>query len=181
MKNVIVLTGSVRPNSASTQVAKLVEAELMKHENVSAKVVEVGELNLPFFNAPVSPSAEGYEATDENVKAWESMVEYADAVVWVMPEYNNSISAVQKNAIDWLYAEWKDKPLSVVGYGWYGGANVLKAIESPIRVLKPDVRSTVGLGFMKQIEVDGTLKDQAGVDELLVPAINDLLAESSNK
>jgi len=30
--------------------------------------------------------------------------------VFVAPEYNHGTSAALKNAIDYLYAEWNDKP-----------------------------------------------------------------------
>ncbi|NCU30441.1 NADPH-dependent oxidoreductase [Candidatus Saccharibacteria bacterium] len=177
MTKVLILTGSARPNSVSTQVAKLVETELQKREGVTPDVVEVAELNLPFYNATISPSAEDYVATDENVKAWSDMVTGADAVVWVMPEYNHSISAIQKNAIDWLYKEWTNKPLAIVAYGWYEGANVLESVKWPLKVLKSDVRATAGLGFMKQLEVDGKAKDQAAVDQILSTTVDALLAE----
>lgn len=176
MSNVVILTGSARPNSASTQVAKLVEAEVKKHQGATAEIVEVADLNLPFYNAPTPPSAEGYEITDANVQAWSDTITNASAVVWVMPEYNHSMSGIQKNAIDWLFKEWNDKPLAIVAYGWYAGANVLESVKLPLKVVKPDVRATVGLGFTQQLNIDGTAGNQAQVDEALAPAIDNLLA-----
>jgi len=179
MKNVVILTGSARPNSASTQVAKLVESELLKRGGVAPEVVEVASLNLPYFNAPTPPSDEGYEITDENVKAWSEKIKSADSVVWVMPEYNHSMSGIQKNAIDWLYTEWKSKPLAIVAYGWYAGANVLESVRMPLKIVKPDVRAEVGLGFMKQLNVDGTAKEQDEIDAVLSPAMDALLEDTA--
>ncbi|OYW43087.1 hypothetical protein B7Z28_01050 [Candidatus Saccharibacteria bacterium 32-45-3] len=176
MKHVLLLTGSARPNSASTNVAHIVKAEVDKHKDIASEIVEVSSLNLPFYNATTSPSADDHEIVDENAKAWSKKVTDADAVVWVMPEYNNSMSGIQKNAIDWLFKEWENKPLAIVAYGWYAGANVLEAVKSPIRITKPDVRAEVGLGFMKQINIDGTAKEQNEIDELLAPAIKKLVA-----
>ena len=175
MTNVVILTGSARPNSAGNNVATLVAAELQKHGDVTPSIVNVAELNLPFFDAPLPPSAEGYEATDRNVRAWADIINGADAVVWVMPEYNHSMSGIQKNAIDWLYAEWTDKPLAIIAYGWYEGANVLEAVKQPLKVIKPALTAAVGFGFTKQLDLDGTVKDQALVDERLTPAVGALL------
>ena len=176
MINVLILTGSARPNSASTNVAKLVAAELKKHDDVTPEVVEVASLNLPFYNSDTPPSAENHEITDKNVQVWSEKVTAADAVVWVMPEYNHSISGVQKNAIDWLYKEWTDKPLALVAYGWYAGANVLEAVKLPLRVIKPDVRAEVGLAFTKQINMDGTAHDEKQLSADLAPVVDALLA-----
>lgn len=173
--NVLVLTGSARPNSAGKNVAQAVASQISANEGVTADVVDVAALGLPFFNSPIPPSADEYEITDANVQAWAEKVKAADAVVWVMPEYNHSISGIQKNAIDWLYKEWNDKPLAIVAYGWYAGANVLEAVKLPLKVVQPDVRAQVGLTFNQEIELDGGAKDQAALDAVLAPAMKALV------
>ena len=173
--NVLVLTGSARPNSAGKNVAQTVADQIATNEGASADVIDVAALALPFFNSPVPPSADEYEITDANVQAWGEKVKVADAVVWVMPEYNHSISGIQKNAIDWLYKEWNDKPLAIVAYGWYAGANVLESVKLPLKVVKPDVRAQVGLTFNQEIELDGSAKDQAALDAVLAPAMKALV------
>lgn len=58
--------------------------------------------------------------------------------MFVTPEYNRSIPAVLKNAIDFLYAEWNDKAAGFVSYGAdAGGARAiehLRAILGELRV-----------------------------------------------
>ncbi len=63
-----------------------------------------------------------------SVTALRAAAAEADATLVVTPEYNGSIPAVIKNAIDWLSRPFgdgalKDKPLAVIGgsYGQYGG------------------------------------------------------------
>ena len=84
-------------------------------------------------------------------------------MIWLMPEYNHSITGIQKNAIDWLYKEWKDKPLGIVAYGFYEGKYVLESIQNVIDVVSPDVRHKTGLGLMKHINPDGTIAEEEAV------------------
>lgn len=175
MSKVLLLTGSARPNSVSSKVAAEV-AEAVTRSGNEANIVEVASLSLPFFDAPTPPSADEYAITNPAVQAWSDQVEAADAVIWVMPEYNHLMSGIQKNAIDWLYSEWKDKPLALVGYGWYEGANTIAAAKHVCDIIKPDLRAEVGLGFMKQLNVDGTPLDAAAVATALDEAITKLVA-----
>lgn len=121
IKNVLVVTGSVRPNSVNQSIVPLVVAELEKQGAV-ANVADIGAMNLPFYNAPTPPSAPDFIPPNEPAKQWTKLVADADAVVLVTPEYNHTMSPVQLNAIDWIFKEWRDKPVALIGYGWSSGA-----------------------------------------------------------
>ena len=43
------------------------------------------------------------------------------ALMFVTPQYNWGYPASLKNAIDYLFREWNDKPAIVVSYGSRGG------------------------------------------------------------
>ena len=174
MSKIVILTGSTRPNNASEKIAKIVAEHIISNGIGEAEIVKVAELGLPFYNAPTSPSDESYVATDPAVIAWGQKVASADAVVLIMPEYNHAISAVQKNAIDWLYKEWNAKPVILVGYGWYEGKNVLDNARLVMSIPKATVVAEVGLGFMKQINPDGTPADSVAVTERLSAAFDAL-------
>lgn len=45
--------------------------------------------------------------TKEHTKAWSAKIDSFDAYVFVTPEYNHGTSGALKNAIDFLYKEWK--------------------------------------------------------------------------
>jgi NAD(P)H-dependent FMN reductase len=64
-----------------------------------------------------------------SVQNFAEMVAKADAIVMVTPEYNHGYTAVLKNAIDWLYAEWINKPVGFVGYGGVGGARAIEQLR----------------------------------------------------
>jgi chromate reductase, NAD(P)H dehydrogenase (quinone) len=67
---------------------------------------------------PYAPGAQ----PNEGVERLRSAVAFADALLFATPEYNGSIPAVIKNAIDWMAADLDDppppiidKPVAVVG------------------------------------------------------------------
>ena len=177
MSKVLIVTGSVRPNSINSKVVELVRADVEGREGHEAQIADLGGLNLPFFNEVMPPSAEGYEIKDEAVRAWSELVKGADAVVLVSPEYNHSLSGIQKNAIDWLFSEWVDKPVAFVAYGWYAGAHSLDQLREISTVLqwKP-VEKTVGLQFSKDIDLDGSVIDDEAVSAGIAEAVDQILA-----
>src|SRR5437899_8486479 len=69
-----------------------------------------------------------------HTKRWAAKIASLDAFVFVSPEYNHGIPAALKNAIDFLFAEWKDKAAGFVSYGAAGGA---RAVE-PLRLVLPE-------------------------------------------
>jgi NAD(P)H-dependent FMN reductase len=117
---VLVLVGSLRAASINRQLAEL--AVESAPDGVSLRLFDrLGE--VPFYNEDIDN-----DDVVESVVALRQAAADADAALIVTPEYNGSIPAVLKNAIDWLSRPYgasalKDKPLAVVGaaLGQYGG------------------------------------------------------------
>jgi chromate reductase len=108
-KKIAVIVGSLRKESYSLKVAKALIAlapELLTHE-----IIEIGDLQL--YN-------EDLEKTPPN--AWTRFREHLkgfDGVLFITPEYNRSVPAVLKNAIDvgsrpYGNSAWDGKPGAVV-------------------------------------------------------------------
>jgi NAD(P)H-dependent FMN reductase len=122
---VLALVGSLRAASINRRIAELAAA--VAPDGVTVTVFEgLGE--LPFYNEEIDPAVGGGEHEPAPVAALRAAAADADAALVVTPEYNGSIPAVVKNAIDWLSRPFgngalKDKPLAVVGgaFGQYGG------------------------------------------------------------
>lgn len=117
---VLVLVGSLRAASVNRQLAQL--AAETAPDGVTVTVFEgLGE--LPFYNDDIDR-----EPVPAAVAKLRAAAAASDAALVVTPEYNGSIPAVVKNAIDWLSRPYgagalKDKPLAVIGasMGRYGG------------------------------------------------------------
>lgn len=118
MKTVKLIIGSTRKGRVGKPIADWL-VSTAKEAGVDLQVLDLQEINLPFFDAMVPPA---YMPTEtEEGKAWAAQIAEADAFVFVTPEYNRSINASLKNALDYLVAEWNDKPAAIVSYGYVDG------------------------------------------------------------
>jgi NAD(P)H-dependent FMN reductase len=122
---VLALVGSLRAASINRKIAEL--AAEVAPGDVTVTVFE-GLAELPFYNEEIDDSMNPGVAAPAPVVALRAAAAAADAALVVTPEYNGSIPAVVKNAIDWLSRPFgdgalKDKPLAVIGggFGRYGG------------------------------------------------------------
>ncbi len=121
---VLTLVGSLRAASVNRQIAELA-ADVAPEGVVVTIFDKLGE--LPFYNEDIDNEAAN-GGVPAAVTALRAAAAEADAALVVTPEYNGSIPAVIKNAIDWLSRPFgnsalKDKPLAVIGgaFGRYGG------------------------------------------------------------
>src|SRR3984885_1128002 len=122
---VLALVGSLRAASINRKIAEL--AVDVAPEDVAVTLFE-GLADLPFYNEEIDDVMNTEAPSLAPVDALRAAAGEADAALVVTPEYNGSIPAVVKNAIDWLSRPFgnsalKGKPLAVVGgsFGQYGG------------------------------------------------------------
>lgn len=122
---ILALVGSLRAASINRQIAELAAA--VASDGVSVTLFE-GLADLPFYNEEIDDAMNADAPPLAPVAALRAAAVDADAALVVTPEYNGSIPAVVKNAIDWLSRPFGDgalkgKPLAVIGgsFGQYGG------------------------------------------------------------
>jgi chromate reductase, NAD(P)H dehydrogenase (quinone) len=108
--NVCVLVGSLRKASFSGMLANALIS--LAPSSLKLDIVEIGQ--LPFYNQDLEtdPAPAQWTAFRQRVRA-------ADAVLFVTPEYNRSVPAVLKNALDvgsrpYGSSVWDRKPGAVV-------------------------------------------------------------------
>lgn len=129
MSRLMVITSSTRPGRAGQAVADWV-VDLAADTAFEVDSVDLQALALPLLDEPEHPSAGRY--TQPHTKRWSTRVSEADAVVLVTPEYNHSFPASLKNALDFLYREWADKPVGVVSYGGVSAGTRAAAALAPV-------------------------------------------------
>jgi NAD(P)H-dependent FMN reductase len=118
---ILALVGSLRAGSHNRQLAEAA----VKHapEGVTIELYE-GLADVPFYNEDIDNEA-ALPATAARLRAAAGQV---DGLLLFSPEYNGTIPAVLKNAIDWLSRPYgagalTGKPVAVVGtaFGQFGG------------------------------------------------------------
>lgn len=110
-KNIAVLVGSLRKDSFSKAVAKNLSKLFPADFNL--EVIEIGD--LPLYN-------QDYDDLDQVPAAYTTFrekMQTMDAILFVTPEYNRSVPAVLKNALDvgsrpYGASVWDNKPAEIV-------------------------------------------------------------------
>jgi NAD(P)H-dependent FMN reductase len=177
MPSIVVVTGSVRPNSVNDKIVPLVVKQL-EDKGADVTIANLKELNMPFFDSPVPASNPDFAPTHKGVQQWTEMVDSADGVVFVTPEYNHTLSPVQLNAIDWIGKEWKNKPIALIGYGWTSGASqahatAREALGVNLKANMIDTQTNLFLG--KELGPDGSVAEETVVAEKISSTLDDLL------
>ena len=176
MSKILVVIGSARKGRVADKVLDYIKSDLDGREGVTYEVADLKEVNLPFFDNEISPQAPEYTITSPQVLAWSKAVKAADSVLFITPEYNHTLSAIQKNALDSLGADWIEKPVSAVAYGWSGGSLAVLTLREVLENLKADTKHSIAqLGFMKDLNPDGSLLDEASVSAQIATAIDELV------
>jgi len=176
MSKILLVIGSARPGRVADKVLGYIQNELSQRDGVEVTVADLAELNLPFFNNENSPLSPDYVITDPQVQAWSELVSGSDSIVFITPEYNHTLSAIQKNALDSLGADWANKPVTAVAYGWSGGSLAVATLHEVLENLKADHKHDIAqLAFMKDLNPDGSILDEASVTAQIAATINEIV------
>ena len=145
MTVISVIVGSTREGRFSEKPARWILKHLKNRDGVDARLLDLRDFPMPFFDQPVSPATPGRPAYgNEVVKKWTAAIAQSYGFVFVTPEYNYGPAAVLKNAIDWVYPEWNRKAAAFVSYGSAMGARAVQQLrETAIEVQLAPVRSSV--------------------------------------
>ena len=128
-KKLFIILCSVRTKRAGRKVADWVmEYTSDRGSGFLYELIDLKEIDLPFFDEPVSPR-ESEEYVHQHTRDWSSLIEQASGFIFVTPEYNHGYPPALKNAVDYLYREWKGKPAGFVGYGGSGARDSIRQIR----------------------------------------------------
>ncbi|WP_257350701.1 NADPH-dependent FMN reductase [Pseudalkalibacillus decolorationis] len=158
MLRIAIIIGSTRPGRRGEAVARWVHEIAQKRSDAKYELVDIADFNLPLLDEPNPPIFGQY--TKPHTLAWSEVINSFDGYVFVTPEYNHATSGALKNAIDYLFNEWKDKAAGIVSYG--GGTGGARAAENLRLILGElhvaDVRAQVTLSLFTDFENYSILK-----------------------
>jgi len=138
MLDLKIIVGSTRRPRAADLVLPWLTDRATSFGAFAVDVLDLREWALPMF-------AEGMHTIGDSndpaysasmVKDWNRVIGQADAFVVVTAEYNHSIPAALKNAIDSVFASYalRNKPAAIVAYS-AGGVGGARAVEHLAHVL----------------------------------------------
>ncbi|MGB0194741.1 MAG: NADPH-dependent FMN reductase [Schleiferiaceae bacterium] len=120
---IILIQGSPRLGSNSAIVSNYLSNQLAEKHGVETVTVDVQKYNAPNFDLGVDfPEKEELSA----------LLQSADGLMFVVPEYNGRVPGAFKNLMDFFRAEFKMKPMATctVSGGPFGGLNALHDLRS---------------------------------------------------
>lgn len=164
--NIGIILGSTRQGRVSPQVGEWVKSIADKREDANFEIIDIADYNLPFIGTT--------DGSEPGIAAWNEKLASLDGFVFIVQEYNHSITGALKNAIDFAREAWYNKAAGIVSYGSTGGARAAEHLRGILGEIKvADVRTHPTLSLFTDFENGTEFKPQ----ELHLTNVNAMLDE----
>jgi NAD(P)H-dependent FMN reductase len=154
MKNIVIIAASDNNNLS---LANEFSIEVEKQGHVG-KVVNISALDLPLYS-----TVNDKQGTPAKINAEVELLNNADAMVFVAPEYNGGIPPLLTNYIAWISRsgneDWRscfnEKPAAIATHSGGAGTHVLMAMRSQLSFIGMNVLGREILtNYKKQLNAD---------------------------
>ncbi|MEH7075744.1 NADPH-dependent FMN reductase [Neobacillus drentensis] len=164
--NIGIILGSTRQGRVSPQVGEWVKGIADKRGDANYEIVDIADFNLPFLGTT--------DGSEPGIAKWNAKLAELDGFVFIVQEYNHSITGALKNALDFAREAWNDKAAGIVSYGSTGGARAAEHLRGIMGELKiADVRTHPTLSLFTDFENGSEFKPA----ELHLTNVNAMLDE----
>jgi len=174
---ILAFAGSTREASYNKKLVKIA-AEGAKAAGAEVTYIDLRDLPMPIYDEDL----EAKEGIPENARKFKELLKAHQGLLIAAPEYNSSITAVLKNAIDWASRPESGEPMlaaftgkvaaimsaSPGGLGGLRGLIHVRSILSSINVLVLPEQKAISSAF-QAFDEEGKLKDpkqQEAVEQL---------------
>lgn len=124
---VAIIISSTRETRLGEKIARWVFAIADRRSDMAVEILDLRDYPMPFFDEVASNA--WAPTKNEVAQRWQQKVAEFDGYIFVTAEYNRSITAVLKNALDYAYPEWNRKAAAYVGYGMLGAARAIEHLR----------------------------------------------------
>lgn len=143
--NIGIILGSTREGRVSPQVGKWVKEIADKRGDANYEIVDIADYKLPFLGTT--------DGSEPGIARWNEKLASLDGFIFIVQEYNHSITGALKNALDFAREAWNDKAAGIVSYGSVGGARAAEHLRGILGELAvADVRTHPALSLFTDFE-----------------------------
>ncbi|WP_418793686.1 NADPH-dependent FMN reductase [Niallia taxi] len=147
--NIGIILGSTRQGRVSSQVGAWVKEIAEQRGDANYEIVDIADYSLPFLGTT--------DGQEQGVAKWNEKLDSLDGFVFIVQEYNHSITGALKNALDSARDAWNNKAAGIVSYGSTGGARAAEHLRGILgELLIADVRVHPTLSLFTDFE-NGTV------------------------
>ncbi|MBT2758521.1 NAD(P)H-dependent oxidoreductase [Mesobacillus foraminis] len=140
-----IILGSTRQGRVSPKVGEWVKGIADQRGDADYQIIDIADYQLPFLGTT--------EGTEPGIAAWNEKLASLDGFVFIVQEYNHSITGALKNAIDFAREAWYNKAAGIVSYGSTGGARAAEHLRGILGEVKvADVRTHPTLSLFTDFE-----------------------------
>jgi NAD(P)H-dependent FMN reductase len=167
------IIGSTRPRRFADKPANWLLDYASRRSDFTLEALDLRDFDLPFF-AEASTNLH-VPSQDPKALAWQDAIRPFDGYVFIVAEYNHSVTGALKNALDQAYKEWMRKPFSALGYGSTGGARAiehLRGISIELQMVPSKFSAHIGGGEVAKVHPAGGDAPMSEIEDAIKPSVD---------
>ncbi|MFD2646636.1 NADPH-dependent FMN reductase [Devosia albogilva] len=173
---IAVIISSTRDARFGEKPAQWILEKAKERPELEVELVDLRDFDLPFFNEAASNL--WMPSQDPKAVAWQNKISEFDGYIFVVAEYNRSITGALKNALDQAYTNWNKKPFGAVGYGTVGAARAiehLRTIGTELQMVSTRSAVHIGSGDFFTVWGGGANQPISAIEQSIGPSAKDML------
>ena len=175
---IAIIIGSTRDARIADKPAQWILKQAQARGEFDVEVLDLRDYPMPFFNEAASDR--WVPSKSQEARHWQETVARFDGYIFVVCEYNHSITGVLKNALDQAFVEWNRKAFTAIGYGGVGAARAiehLRLIGLELQMVSTFETVHISGGDFIAITAKGGDKPMEEIEMHLLPAVKSAFDE----
>lgn len=175
---IALIIGSTRAARFADVPASWMLRQAQGRENLDVELVDLRDFDLPFFDETASSAF--LPSQSPQAVRWQEKIAEFDGFIFVVAEYNRSLTGALKNALDQAYNGWRRKPFTAIGYGGVGAARAIEHLRLiGIELQMVSTRAAVHIGGSDFFAVHPAMGNRPieAIEQNLLPSANTALDE----